>query len=157
MDLSPSVLRESITAHINKLRSKEIISDKDHRALQKALGDIGTEDDRNYFREEINTIRDVHEKDLEPLFNWIRQGPQIDPDHFINTGKKNRFAVSGFKKYVTEYKRTATWDWQPIEVGILVPAERDLNKELAVHVKWHGGGFVCLSPPTALSLNLHLR
>lgn len=95
------------------------------------------------------TIEIYPKKELKARINWVThaQGRKPypsceDKNYFRNERNPDRFDREGLYSISTEYKWALTWDLKPITVGILIPKDIDPTKDMPVHVKWHGGGFV---------------
>ena len=144
------LLRDAVDAYIAKLETGQKLPEchiTDLVAKFNRYGLSSIPEIINYFDEEIARIRKPHEDALDLLINWLRPETNcpsyINPRYFISDRNQNRF--KDFNVHPTVYKRTKTWDWQPITVGVFVPKKITKSEPVPIHVQWHGGGFVSLA------------
>ncbi|KAF2635701.1 alpha/beta-hydrolase [Massarina eburnea CBS 473.64] len=140
-------LTRATDSYIAKLQSRQRLSEihiDNLVALYNRYGLSNIPEIIEYLDAQIAKIRKPHEDALDLCINWLR--PESDPNSFINidhfVSDKNRGRFKDFNVHTLVYKRTRTWDWQPITVGVLVPKGVDKTKPVPVHVQWHGGGFI---------------
>jgi len=137
-------LDHAIELYCNKIRDTQKLERKDVDDMNRILETFAEnypKETSDRFQTAIKGFRDNAVKELRDLSNYL-PGPRLDS---VNTSKDGRFETLGFRPCTAIYKHTNTWDWHPIQVGILVPKNLDREKDIAIHVKWHGGAFVSVT------------
>ena len=140
--MAQSKLRAAIDAYVERIKNHDSISDPDVESLAALLE--GNQTEIHVFETEMRKVRQPIIDELAQVVNEMPDMTRYnsDPESFLTDENRDRFDRSGIDKHTFVYKRTATWDWHPIEVGVLVPRSIDWNKDVGILVKWHGGAFV---------------
>ncbi|KAJ4304530.1 hypothetical protein N0V90_000056 [Kalmusia sp. IMI 367209] len=143
--MDAKMLEAAIRNYVHTIKTRKSLTNDEVAAMIKLL----TEQQRQ-IKDEVRIfdveIKQVREPLIEEVGAFINEMPDMEkydsnPMSYYNPINQNRFATLGFRVHEVVYKRTQTWDWQPVTVGILVPESLDLKREVGVHVKWHGGAF----------------
>lgn len=143
-------LSEAVNAYLKKLHNDPSIPEsnnepRDATTLPETSNKAEYETTASLTDIQIERIRAPLLKELEKLCNAVPDPEAYDDSGFDSPINKDRFENHLDHKQNLIYKRTDTWDRQPVEVGLLIPKGIDWSKNVGILVKWHGGALVSIS------------